>query len=56
MLVLDEIKGKGIKLEISAQPHEAGSADIEVWLKGLGIFAAHRAVDAVGGDDQVRIG
>ena len=56
MLGALEREREGGKALRGAEPDEAALAHVDIGLEGRRVLLAHAAVDAVGGDQQVRIG
>jgi hypothetical protein len=55
LLGLDEDEREGIEAACGAEPDVARRPGVEVGLEGVGVGATHRAIDSVGGDNQVGI-
>ena len=50
-----EREGEGVEHLVRPEPDEAAFADLDVGLERGGVFVADKAVDAVGGDDEVGV-
>src|SRR5450755_1113664 len=50
-----EREGKGREFLRRTEPHEAAFAHVDMGFKDVCIAIARRAVDAVGGDDEIRV-
>ena len=55
VLVLDEVEREGLERQGGAEPDEPRRAGVEIGRELLGVAGPPGAVDAVGGDDHVRV-